>query len=223
VVLAAGTAACSATGDFGRPAPDRTTVGSTLSDDSVPHPLWQVEPARPNLTDRERELHNRAWYFLRRCGPYHALGFTNSRPPSVSDYYKLLVFRRPPDASWNKLADDVATDNDLVGQFLRVADKVEHTDRRRQRGLWRPSVASYDAAPDLSARIDENGELIDSVVQAAWFRLASFGYAAERLEIEAPSRDRMRVRALMKELRRTLTQEPPKPTPEPTVIRADPR
>jgi hypothetical protein len=215
VVLAAGMAACSATGDFGRPSPDLTVVGSTLSDDSAPHPLWRSE-SRPNLSEAERELRNRAWYFLRRCGPYYALGFTNSKPPSISDYYKLLVFRRPPDAAWNKLADDVATDNDLVGQFLRVADSVERTDRRRQRGLWRPSQAAEDAADDLTNRIDENGELIDSVVQAAWFRLAGFGYATERLGLEAPSDQQLKVKALMKTLRRTLSHEPPPPSPGPT-------
>ena len=219
--MAAGMAACSATGDFGRPAPDLAVVGSTIGDDSESQSLWHTE-SRPNLTEPERELRNRAWYFLRRCGPYHALGFTGSRPPSVADYYKLLVFRRPPDASWAKLAEDVATDNNLVGQFLRVADQVEHTDRRRQRGLWRPSRASADAADDLTNRIDENGELIDSVVQAAWFRLASFGYAAERLALEAPSRENAKVKALMKTLRQTLSNEPPPPTSAPLVIKADP-
>jgi hypothetical protein len=150
------------------------------------------------------------------------LAFTNSHPPDVSDYYKLLVFQRPPDASWNKLADDIATDNELIGLFLQVADRVERTDRRRQRGLWRPTQASFDAAPDLSARIDENGELIDSVVQAAWFRLASFGYAADRLAIEAPSDQHAKVKAWMRVLRKTLTQEPPPPSPMPTVIKASP-
>ena len=217
--LACVLAACSPVGDFGRPKLDLTPLGSTIADHSDRPQWWRAE-APPNLTEDERELRNRAWRFLRRFKGHGWHLYADSAAPDIAEYYEVLVARRPPDAAWARLLDDIATDAGLIGAFFEVATRVERIDIRRAAAPRRSTPASRDAAEDLSARLAENEDLTDTVEDAAWTRFEAYKYAAERLAAEAPSPAYRKARSAIRTLRRTLLGEPPPPPPEPLVIRA---
>lgn len=216
-ILAATLAACSPVGDFGRPQLDLAPLGSTISADSKPQAWWYTD-SRPNLTEQERELRNRAWHFLDRKRPLWQRDETEFE---VSEYYLRLVTRRPPDAAWAKLLDDIRTDIRLGEVFFVVAARVQKVDRLRAAALGRPTQASLDASDDLVARMAENAGLVGAVESSVYNRIAGYEYAAERLAAEAPSAEERDVRAAIRLLARTLARKPQPRAADPLVIQAD--
>jgi hypothetical protein len=216
-IIVAGLAACSPTGDFGRPQLDLAPLGSTISADSKPQAWWYTD-SRPQLTEQERELRNRAWHFLDRKRPL----WQEAEPEfEVSDYYLRVVKRRPPDAAWAKLLDDIRTDIRLGDAFFAAAARVQKTDRLRAAALGRPTQASLDASDDLITRLAENAGLVGAVERALQNRITSYEYAAERLAVEAPGAEKKNVRAAIRSLVRMLARQPPPREADPLVIRRD--
>ena len=216
IVVAATLAACSPVGDFGRPQLDLAPLGSTISADSKP--AWWYTDSRPLLTEHEREMRNRAWHFLERGRPV----WREAEPEfEVSEYYLRLVKRRPPDAAWSELLDDIRSDIRPADAFFAVAARVQKTDRLRAAALGKPTQASLDASDDLVARMAENAGLVGAVEKSVYNRIAGYEYAAERLAAEAPSIDERNVRAAIRLLTRTLARKPPPRAVDPLVIRAD--
>jgi hypothetical protein len=216
-IIASVLAACSPTGDFGRPQLDLAPLGATISADSEPRAWWYTD-SRPNLTEQERDLRNRSWHFLDRRRPT----WQESEPRfEVSAYYLRLVDRRPPDASWNRLNDDIRTDIRLGNAFFAVAARVQRTDRLRAGALARPTLAALDASEDLVARMAENAGIVGAVERSLVNRIASYEYAADRLASEAPSADERTARAVIRQLSRTLARTPAPRAADPLVIRAD--
>lgn len=210
-------AACSPAGDFGRPQIDPAPLGSTISTDSLPPAGWHTD-SRPLLTEDERELRNRAWLYLDRKPPV----WQDAKPEfEVSDYYIRLVKRRPPDAAWARLNDDIRVDIRLAEAFFDVARRVQKMDRLRATALTRPTQANLDASGALTARLAENAGLVGSVEKAFRNRIAGYEYAAERLATEAPSPATTEVRKAIRSLERGLSGRPAPRTPEPLVIRAE--
>jgi hypothetical protein len=216
-IIATILAACSPTGDFGRPQLDLAPLGSTISVDSESRAWWYTD-SRPNLTEQERELRNRSWHFLDRRRPLRQDAVPRF---DVSAYYLRLVDRRPPDASWAKLLGDVRTDVRLGNAFFAVAARVQKIDRLRAAALARPTQASLDASDNLVARMAENAGLIGAVERSLVNRIASYEYAAERLTAEAPCAEERNVRAALRSLARTLARTPAPRAADPLVIQAD--
>lgn len=216
-IIAVALAACSSTGDFGRPRLDLAPLGSTISTDSARRASWHAD-SRPNLTEQERELRNRAWRFLDRKRPF----WHEAEPEfEVSAYYLGLMDRRPPDAAWAKLLDDIRTDIRLGEAFFAVAARVQKIDRLRAAALAKPTQASIDASENLVNRLAENAGLVGAVERSLLNRIASYEYGADRLTAEAPCAEEKNVRAAMRLLRRTLARTPPPQAADPLIIRAD--
>jgi len=164
-------------------------------------------------------LRNRAWHFIGHKPPVWQVQSGESEF-EVSGYYLRLVKRRPPDAAWAALLDDVETDVRLADAFFEVGHRVQGVDRMRAAALARPTQASHDASEELTARLAENASLMGSVESALHNRIAGYRYAVERLAAEAPSPEQKNVQAAIRRLARTLARRPPPPAPDPPVIRA---
>jgi hypothetical protein len=216
-IIAATLAACAPAGDFGRPHLDLAPLGSTIAADSRAQGWWYTD-SPPHFTEDERELRNRTWHFLDRKRPL----WQKAEPEfEVADYYLRLVKRRPPDAAWAKLLDDVRTDIPLAEAFLIVAARVQKTDRLRAAALDRPTQANMDASDDLVKRLAENAGLVGAVEEALRNRIAGYEYAADRLATEAPDAAEKKVRVAIRSLARTLARKPEPRVADPVVIRAD--
>jgi len=188
-------------GDFGRAEPGALhdewmpSLGRTLA-------RHRDEPVSDfRLTDKERELRDRSWHMI---APPHAedwIGATKvelRRTRIWSDartsadrtaYFRYLVAEpfRSSDARFTRIVEDMRADRELIHPFARLALAVERLDRERERALENRRHVSRRDVRNARARIAENRRRISWVRHALRFRLASYRYAIDKLELETPS------------------------------------
>lgn len=104
---------------------------------------------------------------------------------------------------WNRVIDDMEGDRELIAPFCAVAARVRGADIDRLRALERNAEGATKLRGDTEARIVENGQVMSWVWNAVGYRTASYRFAIDRLELEAPSARLLdanrRYRALMVE------------------------
>jgi hypothetical protein len=88
---------------------------------------------------------------------------------------------------WHRVAADITADTALVPPFCAVAARVRQADVDRYAALKRGYEVGTPFDDDVMARIYENEEAIAWVWRAISYRLSSYRFAIDRLEIEAPS------------------------------------
>jgi hypothetical protein len=90
-------------------------------------------------------------------------------------------------ARWHRVAADITADTALVPPFCAVAARVRQADVDRYAALQRGYEVGTPFDEDVMARIYENEEAIAWVWRAISYRLSSYRFAIDRLEVEAPS------------------------------------
>lgn len=106
-----------------------------------------------------------------------------------SRYHRYLLSdgRRSTETMWTRVTDDARADTALVPPFCAVAARVRRADVERLGALRRQGLVEAGLHQGAEARVWENEETISWVWQALGYRGASYRYAIDHLEVEAPS------------------------------------
>lgn len=106
-----------------------------------------------------------------------------------SRYHRYLLSdgRRSTETLWTRVTDDARADTALVPPFCAVAARVRRADVERLGALRRQGLVEASLHEGAEARVWENEETISWVWQALGYRGASYRYAIDHLEVEAPS------------------------------------
>ncbi|WP_457106181.1 hypothetical protein [Methylobacterium sp. P5_C11] len=193
-------AACTQSGDFGRP---RTGVWNGLIDTTgsfSSHDRGRLL-LDSGLTDDEQALRDRAWRFVQPASTFTAfqdvvLGLASAhalpatwRFEDVGAYYETLTAEpsRSPVSRYRQLGDDATADARLIPIFVALAARVIDADAARLRSL--PFARTLDDADVRLAaqRVAENRCLIAWVRFEAGLRLARYRFALEHLFAAAPA------------------------------------
>ena len=188
------------TGDFGRAAP------SVLHDRIMPA-IGDARAAADgelvsdfNLTDQEREMHDRVWRFL--VAPHArdwfydtAVELQRTRLASNLDmefspdrYYTYLrgeAFQSSR-VRYRKVADDVAIDIATIPETFAAICRVIEVDRQRAIAVANVALAAPDAPVQVAARKWENQQKIAWFTRALVYRHQAYSTALERLLVETP-------------------------------------
>lgn len=204
-------AACTQSGDFGRP---RTGVWNGLIDTTgsfSTHDRGRLL-LDSGLTDDEQALRDRAWRFVQPASTFAAfqdllLGLASAhampaawRFEEIGAYYDALTAEpsRSPVSRYRQLGDDATADARLIPLFTALAARVIDADAARLRSL--PFAKTLDVADvrDAAQRVAENRCLIAWVRIEAGLRLARYRFALEHLFAAAPAQESVSAeRALM--------------------------
>ncbi|MCJ2072633.1 hypothetical protein MKK75_28235 [Methylobacterium sp. J-030] len=195
-------AACTQSGDFGRP---RTGVWNGLIDTTgsfSTHDRGRLL-LDSGLTDDEQALRDRAWRFVQPASTFAAfqdllLGLASAhampatwRFEEIDAYYGALTAEpsRSPVSRYRQLGDDATADARLIPLFTALAARVIDADAARLRSL--PFAKTLDAADvrDAARRVAENRCLIAWVRIEAGLRLARYRFALEHLFAAAPAQE----------------------------------
>ncbi|MDP1730332.1 MAG: hypothetical protein Q8L54_03965 [Devosia sp.] len=215
IALLGATAACARpVGDLGRAQPGvlhdeiLPTIGKTRAE------LAGEPVSKFNLTDQEREMHDRVWRFLVAAHAYdwfydvsaelQRIRLSGARDHKFKPdrYYRWL--RQTEYASsrvrYQTVADHVTADLDTMPGTFRAICAVLEVDR--QRGIAAREVAGLGAAAGehALARKAENTTRIDWFVRAVAYRYDSYGYALDHLLVETPHEEAIKVDGLLSRL-----------------------
>lgn len=201
-------------GDFGRAAP------SVLHDEVMPamgraRASADGEPvSRFNLTDQEREMHDRVWRFL--VAPHAkdwfydtAVELQRTRMTGATDlrfdpdrYYQHL--RAQPYASsrvrYQTVASDIGHDLATIPSTFIAICKVIEVDRQRAIAVDNVSLGAPDGTYQVAARTWENDQKISWFVRALGYRFDAYSTALDRLLVETPHEEARIVDARLAEM-----------------------
>jgi hypothetical protein len=102
-------------------------------------------------------------------------------------HYLLTDGRASTETLWSRVIDDAGADTALIPPFCQVAARVRRADVERLGALRRQGLVEAGLHEGAEARVWENEETISWVWQALGYRAASYRYAIDHFEIEAPS------------------------------------
>ena len=199
IILFAALAACTQTGDLGRPQPSVFTELAPLAGAGAARARGELVSHFP-YTDDEAELRNRAWRFLM---PAHErslfervladltiarllpIAFHSADP---TEYHRGLVADggRSPASRYRRLGEDAAADDLLIGPFAHTAQRVFAADRARLRATAHVRDLHPGDLHHAAARIAENRCLVAWVKTEIDRRAYGYRYALERLFLAAP-------------------------------------
>lgn len=181
--------------DFGRPQPNQIVEKFDLE-------AW-ARPDGFNLTNQEREMHDRIWRYL--TAPQAAHWFVNliigPQPMRLapearskadrSSYYHWLS-GQPYNSSrgrYARLTDDISSD---VAGLPRVFDsicEVMEIDRQREIASQNVAAGERKLIAEIAARRADNERAVDVFVWALGYRFDSYGFALDHLLVETPHED----------------------------------
>ena len=101
--------------------------------------------------------------------------------------YLLSDGRLSTETLWARVIDDVSADTELIPPFCAVAARVRRDDVERLGALRRQRIVEAGLHEGAEARVWENEDTIAWVWQALGYRAASYRYAIDHFEVEAPS------------------------------------
>ena len=210
------TAACAQRplGDFGRAEPGvihdeiMPAIGNTRAQ------LFGEPVSQFNLSDQEREMHDRVWRFLVSAHAQDwffdvAVELQRTRLSGATHhhfkpdrYYRWL--RQTDFASsrvrYNAVSDDVRLDLGTLPATFRSICAVVEIDR--QRGVAAREIAGIGEGTrqNALARKAENDMFIDWFVRAVTYRYESYSYALDHLLVETPHEEAVEVDGLLSEM-----------------------
>lgn len=199
-------------GDFGRVKP------GVLNDEIIPQTdrfmRWlDGQPVSNfNITDEEREMHDRVYRFLiaRHVKDWAfdyeqviaVAGVISWRPGGEDLYYRWLSGERYASSRvrYNTIADDIGADLlTLPTTFTAICAVIEID---RQRAIAAAEIA--DIEPPMIAEVHtrkaENDLYVGRFVAALSYRYASYGYALDHFLVETPHGGAVEVDARLSEL-----------------------
>lgn len=201
------TACARPTGDLGRARP------SVLHDEILPTLgrlralIFDEYVSNLNLTDEEREMHDRAWRFL--IAPHANDWFFNvlvewqrTRLTGYRDttggydrYYDLLRKEnyRSSRIRYNRLQRDIEADIATIPGVFRAICAVKKIDWQRGEAVYSVSSADSTLKAEVHARQRENEAYIAWFVRSARYRYDSYAFALERLVVETPHEQARRI------------------------------
>lgn len=203
------------TGDFGRAAPgvlhDQVlpSIGSTrASADGEPVSEF-------NLTDDEREMHDRVWRFL--VAPHAhdwfydtAVELQRTRIAAAIDtgfladrYYATLrsTAFQSSRVRYGKVADDISADIATIPSTFAAICRVIEIDRQRAIAVDNVALGRPDGRQQVAARKWENDQKIAWFVRALEYRYISYSTALDRLLVETPHEEARLVDARLSAMR----------------------
>lgn len=101
--------------------------------------------------------------------------------------YLLSDGRISTETLWISIIDDANADTSLIPPFCQVAARVRRDDVERLGALRRQRLVEAGLHQGAEARVWENEQTIAWVWQALGYRAASYKYAIDHFEVEAPS------------------------------------
>ncbi len=106
-----------------------------------------------------------------------------------SRYHRYLLSdgRVSSETLWTRVIDDAGADTALISPFCQVAARVRRADVERLGALRRQRLVEAGLHEGAEARVWENEETIAWVWQALGYRAASYRYAIDHFQVEAPS------------------------------------
>lgn len=157
-------------------------------------------PSQFQLTDSERSLRDLAYYFIEppHTRPAWKAVFGDYKPlPSPWRqkvfFDRTLYGRRMIDephrsqaSAYTGLMEDVRNDGYMLDQILRVAERVNDLDIKRNKALSYITELSPRERDDAQARMRENVLVVQWAQQCLQQRVASYRWALERLVVHAP-------------------------------------
>jgi hypothetical protein len=163
------------------------------------------------MTDDEKELRNRAVYFVtptrERWGfEFQAGDLANNRvvpvkwaEQSAGSYHEALKnwSDRSQRSRYARLREDIENDRILLGGFAAVACRVQEMDRVRVRALDRMELPAPDVRAQAEARVAENQAVVLTVYEDSRQRLDAYRYSLELLVVESPDRDAVKVERVL--------------------------
>ncbi|WP_196259269.1 hypothetical protein [Pelagibacterium limicola] len=187
-------------GDLGRAAP------SVLHDEVMPavgrfRAAADGEPVSDfNLTDQEREMHDRVWRFL--VAPHAkdwfydtAVELQRTRLTRETDlafspdrYYEHLRSERYASSRvrYQTVASDIGHDLATIPATFVAICRVIEVDRQRAIAVGNVRLGAPDSSQQVAARKWENERRIDWFVRALGYRYDSYSTALDRLLVETP-------------------------------------
>lgn len=200
LLFAGSISACSQTGDFDRPTMSVRDPGSLGYVGSVSAAHRGEPVSHYTLTYHEERMRQTGYRLIQPLGEnahwrdhIAAYRFTRvvpvRRPLSEGHaYYEILraEHRRYEDALWNKIVEDIGHDQISAVGFHGDAARVLDQDAERLE-IYRSRGGEAHDGPDLFARIDENKGFIELVRASLEDRIAAYGHAIDRAELETPS------------------------------------
>lgn len=188
------------TGDFGRAAP------SVLHDEILPtigasRAAADGEPVSDfNLTDQEREMHDRVWRFL--IAPHTrdwffdtAVEWQRTRLAGTVDtqfladrYYATLRSTQFQSSRvrYRKVENDIVIDIATLPTTFAAICRVIEVDRQRAIAVGNVALGRPDGREQVAARKWENQEKIAWFTRALDYRYTSYSLALDRLLVETP-------------------------------------
>lgn len=219
LVLVAG-ACARPVGDFGRAAP------SVIHDEIMPAMGRQSAHARGepvsdfNLTDQEREMHDRVWRFL--VAPHTrdwfydtAVELQRTRLSGVRDtafaptrYYTYLRSTEYASSAvrYRTVANDITLDIATLPTTFAAICAVIEVDRQRAVAVANVTLAAPDAPEEAAARKWENDRRIAWFTRALDYRHQSYATALERLLVETPHPEARTVDHLLAQMEAFVTR-----------------
>ncbi|WP_404405539.1 hypothetical protein [Pelagibacterium halotolerans] len=201
-------------GDFGRARP------SVLHDDIMPEIGDGLASARGepvsdfNLTDQEREMHNRVWRFL--VAPHTrdwfydtAVELQRTRISGATDtqfsadryYHDLRTTEYASSAvRYRTVANDITLDIATLPATFQSICAVIEIDRQRAIAVANVTLAAPDARAEVAARKWENDQRIAWFTRALDYRFDSYSTALERLLVETPDPEARTVDTLLAQM-----------------------
>lgn len=185
-------------GDFGRVKP------GVLNDEIIPQTdrlmrrLGNQPISNFNITDEEREMHNRVYRFLiaRHAKDWafdyeqiiFVAGVFSSRPDKVDLYYRWLTGERYASSRvrYNTIADDIGADLLTLPTTFAAICAVIEIDRQRAVAAAEIGDIEADMITEMHRRKGENDLYIGRFIAALGYRYGSYSYALDHFLVETP-------------------------------------
>jgi hypothetical protein len=217
LVVAAALAGCVArpVSDFGRARPSFTHDTAMPAVGGVAASIRKEPVSNFNMTDQEREMHNRTWRFV--SAPHSkdwlfdsAVELQRTRLTSATDFhfteerYYNWLRREHYNSSrtrYSTVGRHILADLDTVsGTFAAICAVVE-VDRQRQIAASGLPAVGADVRANMAARKTENDWHIDWFVRTLNYRYLSYSYALDHLLVETPHEQSMGVNENLRKLK----------------------
>ncbi len=167
-----------------------------------------------NLTDEEKEMHNRVWRYL--ISPHAEKWFFNiasewqrtrliamdSKKFAIDEYYNYLRTQKFSSSKtrYNAIAREIEADIKMSPAVFRAICAVKEIDRRRNIAVYSIASASEAEIAAVKKRQIENEIFINWFIRALRYRYDSYSFALDRLLIETPHEEARIVDARLSEM-----------------------
>jgi hypothetical protein len=198
LLLCVGPAGAHELGDFGRVKPGVLNDTIIPETDRVMRRLGNQPVSNFNITDEEREMHDRVYRFLiaRHARDWafdyeqviFVAGVFSSRPDKFDLYYRWLSNERYASSRvrYNTIADDIGADLLTLPATFKAICAVIEIDRQRAVAATELTDVEAPMLKQVRLRKAENDLYVGRFVAALGYRYGSYSYALDHFLVETP-------------------------------------